>query len=269
MCAILSSSDIIAAVTLVSEEEQPKLFSIILGEGLFNDAVAIILYQTFKEVVEEAAGREHDAASETKFVTPLWVLKVFGKFLWLCTASILIGLFFGILCTLMTKKFRFIAHSAIHESALFLCFAMMSYFTSEAVHMSAIVSLLATSLIMSHYAWYNLSPQGKHVTSVTFQTLGFIAEAVVFGYVGITAAYEWLNYERDLVFVVIGFFVVIIGRFGAIYITYYMFACVPGDKRNKLTFPQLTFCSYAALIRGAIAFGLIQNLSWKNFGRFY
>lgn len=44
MCAILSSSDIIAAVTLVSEEEQPKLFSIILGEGLFNDAVAIILY---------------------------------------------------------------------------------------------------------------------------------------------------------------------------------------------------------------------------------
>ena len=33
-----------AAVTLVSEVEQPKLFSIILGEGLFNDAVAIILY---------------------------------------------------------------------------------------------------------------------------------------------------------------------------------------------------------------------------------
>lgn len=55
MCAILSSSDIIAAVTLVSEEEQPKLFSIILGEGLFNDAVAIILYQTFKSVIEVGA----------------------------------------------------------------------------------------------------------------------------------------------------------------------------------------------------------------------
>lgn len=188
-------------------------------------------------MVEEAAQHEHDPANETRFVTPLWLLKVFGKFWGLCAASIAIGLFFGILCTLMTKNFRFIAHSAIHESALFLCCAMMSYFASEAVHMSAIVSLLATSLIMSHYAWYNLSPQGKHVTSVTFQTLGFVAEAVVFGYVGITAAYEWQQYERDLKFVVFGFFVVIIGRFGAIYLTYYMFSCCPGDKRNKLTFP--------------------------------
>ena len=151
---------------------------------------------------------------------------------------------------------------------MFICFAMISYFVSEAVEMSAIVSLLATSLIMSHYAWYNLSPQGKHVTSVTFQTLGFIAEAVVFGYVGITAAWEWENKERDLVFVVIGFFVVIVGRFGAIYVTYFMFSCCPGDKENLLTFPQLTFCSYAALIRGAIAFGLIQKLEPSNFGRY-
>jgi len=46
ICSILCSSDIIAAVTLVKFEDQPKLFSTILGEGLFNDAVAIILFQT-------------------------------------------------------------------------------------------------------------------------------------------------------------------------------------------------------------------------------
>lgn len=44
ICSILCSSDIIAAVTIIKYEEQPKLFSIILGEGLANDAVAIILY---------------------------------------------------------------------------------------------------------------------------------------------------------------------------------------------------------------------------------
>ena len=43
-CAILTGSDIIAAVTLVKVDEQPTLFSIILGEGLFNDVVVIILY---------------------------------------------------------------------------------------------------------------------------------------------------------------------------------------------------------------------------------
>ena len=44
MCAILTGSDIIAAVTLVKVDEQPTLFNIILGEGLFNDVVVIILY---------------------------------------------------------------------------------------------------------------------------------------------------------------------------------------------------------------------------------
>ena len=48
--------------------------------------------------------------------------------------------------------------------------------------------LLATSIILSHYAFYNLSPQGQHVTSVTFQTLGYMAEAIVFAYVGVISA---------------------------------------------------------------------------------
>lgn len=44
--SIFCSSDIIAAITIVKFEDQPKLFSIILGEGLFNDAVAVILFET-------------------------------------------------------------------------------------------------------------------------------------------------------------------------------------------------------------------------------
>jgi NhaP-type Na+/H+ or K+/H+ antiporter len=51
VCSIYCSSDIIAAVTIIKFEEQPMLFSLILGEGLFNDAVAIILYQTMKDFV--------------------------------------------------------------------------------------------------------------------------------------------------------------------------------------------------------------------------
>ena len=53
VCSILCSSDIIAAVTIIKFEEQPKLFSIILGEGLFNDAVAIILYQTMRKLAKD------------------------------------------------------------------------------------------------------------------------------------------------------------------------------------------------------------------------
>lgn len=49
ICSILCSSDIIAAMSIIKFDEQPHIFSIILGEGLFNDVVVIVLYQTVLE----------------------------------------------------------------------------------------------------------------------------------------------------------------------------------------------------------------------------
>jgi len=44
LCSILSSSDIVIAISSLNFETQPKLNSIILGEGLLNDAIVIILF---------------------------------------------------------------------------------------------------------------------------------------------------------------------------------------------------------------------------------
>lgn len=44
--SLLCSSDVIAAISIIKYDEQPKLFSIIFGEGIVNDAVAIILFDT-------------------------------------------------------------------------------------------------------------------------------------------------------------------------------------------------------------------------------
>jgi len=46
LCALLCSSDVVAAVSIVSYKEQPKLYSCVFGEGVFNDIVSIILYGT-------------------------------------------------------------------------------------------------------------------------------------------------------------------------------------------------------------------------------
>merc|ERR1719264_217004 len=44
MCSLLCATDVIAAVSLIKPEKQPKLFSLLFGEGITNDAVAIILF---------------------------------------------------------------------------------------------------------------------------------------------------------------------------------------------------------------------------------
>lgn len=46
MSSLLCSSDVIAAISIIKYEEQPKLFSLVFGEGIVNDAVAIILFNT-------------------------------------------------------------------------------------------------------------------------------------------------------------------------------------------------------------------------------
>jgi NhaP-type Na+/H+ or K+/H+ antiporter len=44
--SILCSSDTVAAVSIIDYAQQPKLFSCIFGEGVVNDAVSIILFNT-------------------------------------------------------------------------------------------------------------------------------------------------------------------------------------------------------------------------------
>ena len=44
-----------------------------------------------------------------------------------------------------------------------------------------------------------------------------------------------------------------------------MFECCKGSPRNKLSFKEITFLTYVALMRGAIAFGLAEKLDDHHF----
>ena len=44
--ALLCSSDVVAAVSIVDYSKQPKLYSCTFGEGVVNDIVSIILFNT-------------------------------------------------------------------------------------------------------------------------------------------------------------------------------------------------------------------------------
>ena len=50
--ALLCSSDVVAAVSIGDYGQQPKLFSCIFGEGITNDIVSIILFNTIMNLQE-------------------------------------------------------------------------------------------------------------------------------------------------------------------------------------------------------------------------
>jgi NhaP-type Na+/H+ or K+/H+ antiporter len=246
MCSLLVCTDAVAAVSIVKYEEQPKLFSLIFGEGITNDAVCIILFNT----VYEYAGPHSEFTSMTPF-------KVVYGFVKLGFFSIFIGVFFGVLSAYVLKKFRFLTVNPVMETNLVFVFGYLSYCVTELFHYSGIIALLVAGVVMAKYSWYNLSPQAKQVTSIAFQVIAYAVEAFVFGYLGITffsyiqLDWSWQLFIAMLIICCSGRF---IGTIGIIKI------CELFGYKSGIAFKDLIFISYAGIIRGAVAFGLVLRI---------
>lgn len=146
----MCSSDVVAAISLVSYENDPALYSVVFGEGITNDAVSIILFTT---VLKFTSGGEKVDGS-----APLKILKDFSI---LGFNSLLIGIVFALLSAYILKTFRIFSKNPVMETMMIFCFGYLAYVVSEISDNSGIISLLTTGIVMASYTWFNLSPMGK------------------------------------------------------------------------------------------------------------
>ena len=158
MCSLLCATDVIAAVSLLNPRKQPKLFSLVFGEGIVNDAVCIILFNTIN-------GFAKDTDSE---FTASTVGLISLNFFMLGIVSTLIGCVFGLIQSYLMKKVRSLTRDPVAECAIIFAFGYISYVVAEMLHQSGIITLLFSGLTMAHYGWYNLSPQGQTTSSIVF-----------------------------------------------------------------------------------------------------
>ena len=251
--SVISATDTIAALTFIHEDSEPKLFAILFGEGVVNDAVCIVLYRILREFT--LSGNEFTSG------TPVMM---FGKFLSLAFFSFVVGLVMGCICAYMLKYFltKNIKLNRTQEISIILFFAFISYTFSEQLGLSPIVTLLFTGIFISNYAFYNLSFQAREESSVVSRMLSNIAEAFVFTYLGLTLISSIQNYFC-LSFLIIEFFVVILGRVFAIFGLSWLIVKL-GVKNFKMKTSQKGIMSCAGSIRGAIAFGLAISIETNN-----
>lgn len=52
MSALLCSSDPIASISIIKNDEYPRIFSLIFGEGITNDAFSIILFDAVVDLYD-------------------------------------------------------------------------------------------------------------------------------------------------------------------------------------------------------------------------
>ena len=71
----------------------------------------------------------------------------------------------------------------------------MSFFTSEILNLSGIMTLFVTGLVMSHYTHHNLEESAKTTTTNMFHALSLLAEVTIYVFVGMDCLYRgnWSN----------------------------------------------------------------------------
>lgn len=201
--ATLSATDPVTILSIFnSYKVDPKLYTIIFGESLLNDAICIVMFET----CQKFHGKHAQFSSFFEGIS---------LFLITFTISTLIGLIIGVLVALVLKHSHIRRYPQI-ETCLVLLFAYESYFFSNGCHMSGIVSLLFCGITIKHYAYYNMSRRTQIATKYIFQLLAQLSENFIFIYLGLS-----LFTEVELVFkpllIIVTFACICVARWAAVF----------------------------------------------------
>ncbi|GJN28918.1 hypothetical protein PR202_gb17092 [Eleusine coracana subsp. coracana] len=229
--AIFSSTDTVCTLQVINQDETPRLYSLVFGEGVVNDATAVVLFNAIKNLdISRLKGR-----------------------VGLCTAFVLKALYFG-------------RHSTDREVALMALMAYLSYMLAELLKLSGILTVFFCGIVMSHYAWHNVTESSRITTRHIFATLSFIAETFIFLYVGMDALDidKWktseASFKTSISIFGIVLLVMLLGRAAFVFPISILSNKMSGSsERMPITFKHQIVIWWAGLMRGAVSIALAYN----------
>ena len=242
--ALISAVDPVATLAIFqSLDVHPTLYMLVFGESVLNDAVAIVMCDSVINF---------DDTKSTATAIGIGI----GSFLLKFTVSALIGIIFALSLALILKHVHLNRVPSLEFCTVGL-FAYAPYFLAEGLNYSGIMAILASGIVMSHYAHFNLSPVTQITVQQTFRTFAFLAESCVFAYLGMAIFSFSHNFKPA--FVIWTLILCLVGR--AVNIFPISF-CVNKFREHQIDFKK-QFIMWFSGLRGAIAFALAIHLPFN------
>ena len=252
--ALISAVDPVATLSIMGAPElqcDQLLYSLVFGESVLNDAVAIVLFKTFRKYYDPDAPKmtEHDIPGALLSFFTVSILSVF------------VGVGLGLLASFIYKNSQ-ISNYPKFETALLFLFCYLCYAIGEALDLSGIMALFFNGIILSHYNSYNLS-ETAHVTSdQIFATLAVIMETIVFLYMGMGVFTGQFD-NWDVGFSIIALLCCLVGRALNIFPLSFVANLCRRRGKNHISIKMQGVLWFVGL-RGAIAFALSENMPGPN-----
>jgi len=140
--SLISSIDPVATLSILSGvgvSQTDTLYTLIFGESLLNDGVAIVFFEVLKEHLGENDALGEDAYKE--------MAKHFA--IVLC-GSIGIGVGVAVCCTLYFWALRE-KQTAVTEVAIFFCWALIPYYIADGLHCSGIIAIMVMGFFLDYF----------------------------------------------------------------------------------------------------------------------
>lgn len=200
----LSATDPVTILSIFNAMKvDPKLYAVIFGESLLNDAVAIVMFETLAHF----HGAPH--------ISVLSFFHGVGIFFLVFFVSMACGVAFGLACSLLLKHSS-LSHFPGIESCLVILIAYTSYFFSNGLSMSGIVSLLFCGITLKHYAYHNMSRKTQRTAKYLLAILAQLSENFIFIYLGLSLfTQDQLMYKP--IFILVTALGVCVARYSAVF----------------------------------------------------
>jgi len=239
--SLLAATDPVATLAIFQAlNVDVTLHALVFGESILNDAISIVLFKTFESL----------KSADISFVV---IYESIQHFTIIFFGSIAIGILFSVMSALVFKYIDFRKHSSLEITLMFI-FSYLPYLISEALELSGILSILFCAVLNSQYTHHNLSEKSRSTASQTFHMFAYVAETLVFVYLGLAVFTFQHVFNFWLIFASI--LVMLVARACNVYPLSYLI----NPYRDVKIIPKFQFIMWFSGLRGAIAFCLCLQL---------
>ncbi|XP_054915187.1 sodium/hydrogen exchanger 2-like [Poeciliopsis prolifica] len=178
--SIISAVDPVAALNVFDDiGVNEQIYIVIFGEGLFNDAVTLVLYSMFAFL------------ADMPVVDSVDVFLGVARFFVVGIGGVLFGLLFGFMAAFTS---RFTSRVREIEPLFIFMFSYLAYLVAELFAISSVLSIITCAITMKYYVEENVSQRSCTTIRHVVKMLATISETLIFFFLGvvtITTLHEW------------------------------------------------------------------------------
>ena len=224
--ALLSATDPVSTLAVFQVKRvDPKLFYLVFGESVLNDAVSLVLFNAFQDFVVRDNGAGKVAVGMSEF---------FLGFLYDSIGSPVLGIFFGLATAWMFKHIDF-RSTRLLELSLFILIMYVPFLLAQLLALSGIVTILFSGLAAKAYVVPNLSVATAEHADVLIRLASHLAETAIFLELGLSVS--GLTGSIHVAFIVWTIVVSLIARAANVYPITYLYNKTLQQHRDIMDVP--------------------------------